>query len=144
MNYNSLLSLIFFFILGTLGSYSQDAFSIVYSSKGWNNGTAGRTFQRGVLIINRDSTFLELRETYLSKRFFKKNIPFKVKENYGRYSVIGDTLILQSEKEPNHVPDKFIVKNNRRINFFHVDIQATGPKSWKKILAPRFGDLKLK
>ncbi|WP_299535502.1 hypothetical protein [Ulvibacterium sp.] len=144
MNDKSPLFLVFIFILGTLSSYSQDAFSVAYSSKGWSNGSAGRTFQRGVLILNRDSTFLERREMYLDKRFFKKSIPFVVEENYGSYRVMGDTLILQSEKEPNHVPDKFVVKNNRKIYFFHDGLEITSPKSWKKILSPKFGDLKIK
>lgn len=138
------LPFLILFFLAPYEIFPQDSSSVVYSIKGWNYGPGGATFQRSVLILNRDSTYLEINESYLSRKFYKKNFPLSLHENHGHYNISADSLILVNKKYPNRVPDKFIIKSNRRIKLYHEDLKYEAPKSWKRILTPKYGNLKIK
>lgn len=131
-------------ILVSTEIFSQDSFSLGYSAKGWNYGSAGAMFQRSVLILNRDSTYVEINESYLTRKLFKKNLPWELKRTFGEFKVTGDTLILKDKDNPSKIPEIFIIKSNRRIKYFNSDLKTEYPKSWKKILSPKLGDLRIK
>ncbi len=133
-----------FFILVSTEIFSQDSFSLGYSNKGWNYGSAGAMFQRSVLVLNRDSTYLEIHESYLTRKLYKKNLPWDLKRTFGEFKVTGDTLILKDKDNPSRIPEIFIIKSNRRIKHFDSDLKTEYPKSWKKILSPKLGDLRIK
>ncbi|MEO9511715.1 MAG: hypothetical protein ABJN84_18270 [Flavobacteriaceae bacterium] len=132
------------FILVSTKIFSQDSFSLGYSTKGWNYGSAGAMFQRSVLILNRDSTYVEINESYLTRKLYKKNLPWELKRTYGEFKVVGDSLILKDKDSPTKISEIFIIKSNRRIKYFDSGLKTEYPKSWKKILSPKLGDLRIK
>ncbi|MBW8199864.1 hypothetical protein [Flagellimonas abyssi] len=136
------LSTLFFLV--SIEIFSQDSFSLGYSIKGWSYGSAGALFQRSVLILERDSTYVDINESYLTRKLYKKNLPWRVVKTFGVYSIVGDTLILKEKDNPAKKPEVFIIKSNRRIKYYDSTLETEYPKSWKKILSPKFGNLRIK
>ena len=129
-----------FLLLFGAHTFAQSSSSLAFSVK----GRSELYFQRTVLVLNLDSTFLEINESYLSRKLYRKHLPFSQRANSGKFQLVKDTLILFSELFPNRLPEKFIIKSSNCIKYYDEQLKWEAPKCWRRILSPKIRGLKLK
>lgn len=121
--------IILFLFLPISIMYAQKK-DIVYRISYDSYPTIGYFYGVSVLYLRDDYSYRLLEQQYNSRKMARKNVLRKSNDEYGKWKMSGDTLLLNDNE--NRQPMKFIKVNNKRIAFLIDDIEKSD-HYWKKI-----------
>lgn len=122
---NKFIILILFFINSVYGQ--QDViYRIAYDSY----PTIGYSYCVSILYLRNDYSYRLLDQKYSSRKMAKKNALRSADDEYGKWKMLGDTILLYDNK--NRQTMKFFKVSNKKIAYIIDDIERSR-YCWRKI-----------
>lgn len=122
---NKNLVLIFFLINSVFAQKRDVIYRISYDSY----PTVGYSYGVSVLYLRDDYSYRLSDQKYNSRKMARKNVIRSLEDQYGKWKMLGDTLLLYDN---NRQRMKFIKVNNKKIAFLIDDIERA-EHYWKKV-----------
>ncbi len=118
-------SILVFFLVNFAFSQKRD---IIYRISYDSYSAAGYFYGVSVLCLRDDYSYRLSDQKYNSRKMARKNVIRNVEDQYGKWKILGDTLMLYDNRQQM----KFIKLNKKKIAFLIDDIERAN-HCWKKV-----------
>ncbi|UWY28864.1 hypothetical protein N4T20_02815 [Flavobacterium sp. TR2] len=122
---NKTLILVLFLVNSVFAQKRDVVYRIAYDSY----PTVGYFYGVSVLYLRDDYSYRLSDQKYNSRKMARKNVLRSSIDEYGKWKMSGDTLLLYDN---NRQQMKFVKVNNKKIAFLIDDIERSG-HCWKKV-----------